>query len=469
MAGICAPCLGAKQEPSVYDFIIVGGGFSGAYTAYKLRGLNKKLTVCICESSHRVGGRLLSDDNDADNTKNKDELGGMRIFPSKQEEVARLVKECGCSLTKVGLSDGANLFYANGEAVKKMDVVLDPETGRTPQDLEDHVQKEFSKEFNNQDPLMVEGIRDLGLRDLMLKYGATEKEIERYITYTGYDIFTDDEVASSLFVREGALYNSTMSDDQRYVKEGYEIVAKKLAKKSKATIKYNCKVFGSQRVDDLHKVDTSTGDFFARNVVYALPLPALQEIVKENPNSIPPERVKLFDSIKNIPLFKAFIEWDRTPGKKQWWEEMNHWEGKSTTDNIVRQVHYYDHEDILIYNSGKYAEELNAKFEKDSSAATKEIVAFLKEMHNNDQIPDADVDSTIFKFWPDGSHKWKVGVDIYPTMKKVLYGGDDPEDNSVYICGDAFSIHQGWVMGCVQTVDACVKILANRGKLVHKD
>lgn len=287
--------------------------------------------------------------------------------------------------------------------------------------------------------------------------------------FTGYDLFSDEEVSAALFLREGSLYNSSLSDDQRFVKEGYEIVAQKLAKRSKATIKYSCKVQGCEAVDGVHKIETSTGDFFAKNVFYALPLPALQEIAKQNPTSIPESRVKLFDTIKNIPLFKAFIEWDRTPGKKQWWEEMNHWEGKSTTDNIVRQVHYYDHEDILIYNSGKYAEELNAKFEQDSSAATLEVVEFLKEMHSNDQIPKPDVDSTIFKYWPDGSHKWKVGVDIYPTMRKVLYGGDDAEDKGIYICGDAFSIHQGWVMGCVQTVDECLKVIANRGRLVHEE
>ena len=251
------------------------------------------------------------------------------------------------------------------------------------------------------------------------------------------------------------------------MKEGYEIVAKKLAKRSKAYIKYNCKVFGSERVDDLRKIDTSTGDFFAKNIIYALPLPALEELVKESPTSIPQERVKLFGSIKNIPLFKAFIEWARTPGEKQWWEEMNHSEGKSTTDNPVRQVHYYDHEDILIYNSGKYADQMKAKFEEDSSAATLEVVEFLKVMHSNPQIPAPDVDSTIFKYWPDGSHKWKVSVDIYPTMEKVLYGSDEPEDKGVYICGDAFSLHQGWVMGCIQTVDDCLEKMANRGRLVH--
>lgn len=80
MAG-CFSCLDSRSgvEPSVFDFAIVGGGFGGAYVANELRKKNKKLKVCIFESSHRCGGRLLSDDNDEDNLRNKDELGMYEI------------------------------------------------------------------------------------------------------------------------------------------------------------------------------------------------------------------------------------------------------------------------------------------------------------------------------------------------------------------------------------------------------
>ena len=57
------------------------------------------------------------------------------------------------------------------------DVILDPETGRGPKELADHIQAEFEKEFKNQDPLEVEAIRDMNLRDLFKKYGATDTEV----------------------------------------------------------------------------------------------------------------------------------------------------------------------------------------------------------------------------------------------------------------------------------------------------
>lgn len=284
--------------------------------------------------------------------------------------------------------------------------------------------------------------------------------------FEGYDLYSDGEVAASLFLKECDLYTSALHSDQRYVKEGYEKVVHRLVSRSKAYVKLNCKVIDVNPEESLHKLETTQGDFYAKNVVYALPLPAIQELSENSPNCISNERKELFKSVKVIPLFKVFLEWDRQPGKKQWWEEMNHWEGKSTTDHMIRQAHYYDHEDILIYNSGKPAEALNKEFTADTGAAAHKIFDFLKEMHSNDTIPEPDWESTIFKYWPDGSHHWLVDVDIYPTMEKILIGTKgSEEDKSIFVCGDAFSIHQGWVMGCVQTANTCLKAMQDRGLL----
>ena len=70
----------------VYDYIIIGGGVSGLFMAYKLADTNKD--ILVLESSNRWGGRLLT-------TKEKGvqfELGAARIY-SKHHKVMSLLKE----------------------------------------------------------------------------------------------------------------------------------------------------------------------------------------------------------------------------------------------------------------------------------------------------------------------------------------------------------------------------------------
>ena len=66
--------------------LFLSAGFGGAYGAYLLNKQVPSLRVIVVERSGRVGGRLHSEDSDGlggnDDEANKDELGGMRIFPS---------------------------------------------------------------------------------------------------------------------------------------------------------------------------------------------------------------------------------------------------------------------------------------------------------------------------------------------------------------------------------------------------
>jgi protoporphyrinogen oxidase len=45
----------------MYDFIIIGGGISGLYTAYQLLKNNPKIKFCILEKESRIGGRMGSE------------------------------------------------------------------------------------------------------------------------------------------------------------------------------------------------------------------------------------------------------------------------------------------------------------------------------------------------------------------------------------------------------------------------
>mmetsp|Transcript_9819 Transcript_9819/g.12752 ORF Transcript_9819/g.12752 Transcript_9819/m.12752 type:complete len:417 (+) Transcript_9819:3-1253(+) len=413
---------------------------------------------------------MMSDDNDEDNDYNKDELGGMRIFPSHHAEIVKLVKEAGCHIVPVGLSDDTNIFYCEGKRVLKKDVILDEETKRSVKDAANLVRDEFFRANGGKtklDPWNNDELRNSSLRELWMKYGATDKEFETYIHYRGYNLL-DDDVTAALWIAEGELYGTQLDKEQAYVKEGYEKVIQNMAQKSKCKIIKNTKVYavkthpnGKSRVVEF----TGPGgddSFTAGAVVMALPKDSAEEILKST-DGVSQERNAVLDNVKIMPLFKCFMEWKREPGKKQWWKEKGFTEGKSTTDSDLRQLHYYDNEDLLIYNSGSFAVKWNEAFEQDPMAAKKKIFNLIKEMHDDEDIPEPDWDSTIWKFWPNGSHKWRKGVDVKKAINTYSVGNDKVvDDMTLYLCGDAFSTHQGWTMGCVETVNICFDAMKRR-------
>ena len=83
--------------------------------------------MVVVEASGRIGGRLWSADSDGNEATAdavKDELGGMRIFPSAgMGKVAELCGLCGLTLVPVPLGDDDNLFEYNGTTVRKGDAV----------------------------------------------------------------------------------------------------------------------------------------------------------------------------------------------------------------------------------------------------------------------------------------------------------------------------------------------------------
>jgi len=79
------------QNPKHVDVVIVGGGVSGLYTAWRIltgkpqdgEGVHRP-SVTVLELSKRIGGRLLTWRPFPDNTALHGELGGMRFFSQQQ-------------------------------------------------------------------------------------------------------------------------------------------------------------------------------------------------------------------------------------------------------------------------------------------------------------------------------------------------------------------------------------------------
>ena len=72
---------------------------------------------------------------------------------------------------------------------------------------------------------------------------------------------------------------------------------------------------------------------------------------------------------------------------------------------------------------------------------------YLKEFNINDTIDDI-----IIAFWDDGVHYYKPTKNLDKTINQLSH----PEKN-IYVVGEMISYKQGWVEGCIESVNRIFK------------
>jgi monoamine oxidase len=363
----------------ILDVAVVGGGVSGLYSGWRLLTTGKAKDVTVFEASSRLGGRLLSV-VPPDIPHMTAELGGMRILPSVQPRVTKLIEELNqgagagdkIETYPFPVDEDANISYLRGVYLRLSDFQDNP--AEVPYQLNF---LEYGKTAGaivlNAINQVVPGITDPNLTE------EQRREMARNTVFGGrplhkqgfWQVLTRvmSGEAYQLAVAAGG-YQSTLTNwnaadaipwylsdfgvnpDYRGFKKGFQQVPLTVAERFKAA---------GGKIHDKHQLQgfESNGDLVtlhfkdggsvrARRLVLAMPRRSLDLITSGSPLLQKTAVRKLVQSVTPQPLFKLFTTYEYP-----WWLAAGVEKGRTTTDLPVRQTYYWPKDDGSAATQGR--------------------------------------------------------------------------------------------------------------------
>lgn len=489
----------------LYDIVVIGGGAAGAYSAWRLSEHSKEKKICLLESSNRIGGRLFSlvlpeaPDLCA-------ELGGMRFLP-QQECVYGLIRYFNLTPEFFDYDSTENIIYTRRVHLKPTDykdkpekipyILREDEKGKSSRELMMMaIHRTFPTIANMTQPEIREYLKTAEYRGQPVwKIGfwnllMSQLSIEAYNLIRdagGYNTGTSNWNAYDAIVS----FSKYNSDVKFYkLKEGFDSLPKKMADlfvknegrlslNTQATLLKEIQKDGEKLIQIFYKTPQGEGSHYARHVILAMPKRAIQLL---DCDSFMFSHQQLVDDLKRVdPAYasKVFLWYD-----EEWWTKLGLFYGPSRTDLPLRQCYYFGVESnpsngkrkgllMASYNDGIAVDFWEGFYPHSAFDSVKETFTDKKE-YIRDHITPKEMNTeltkelselhkiavptpmtTIFQNWNNdpygaGWHLWNPHNQswvVAPRIRRPIAGVN------LYICGEAYSDHQGWVEGAIQTAE----------------
>jgi len=385
----------------IYDYIIVGCGISGLYSAFLL---NKNYKIIVLEKNNYIGGRIL--ETQFHNTTIK---LGAGIAQEKSSNVINLLKKLNIKYKIVSSNKtivGKNINFDINQAI-----IL--------------IKNKFNELKKEKNP----DIYKLTVGQFLEKYFDRKFKLN-YIKYSGYNDYINSDITYHI------KYYTIDDHSTKYKNNVYlswEDLINKL--KRKINIKLNTDVTNILCKDNIYCVFTKNKIYYSKKIIFALPINPLVHLIKNlntgiNYNKyigvIKYMRIYTYHknghnfANKNIGNYNILI--DKNPLQKI----------IIISDKILMAV-YCDSKNALYWN------------QMNDNELKKKLLYWLKKI----EINTTEIDDVICKFWDEAVHFYKPNNNIKKTLKKL----QNPIKN-VYVVGEVVSLRHGWVEGAIQSVDA---------------
>jgi hypothetical protein len=430
----------------VYDIIIVGGGLSGLYAAYRYHQKHPKAKILLLESLDRLGGRIYTYE---DETYGKIEAGAAR-FLTQHKHVIQLIHELGLE---------ASIGHI------PPDIGYEPATPVDEIPTEDAAQPHTPEDITNLSKIILAQAKNTPRKVLQnqvfmdfVKKVLTPAEAQLYYDSFGY---SSELTFMNAYDTVQLIKNHFMSKRFLNLKGGLGQIVDRLVAKLRTykniEIKIKCPVTDIQRPagvaeqgpDQLFYIQSISETFQSRICICTFN--------KETAEKFPIFRpIKPYlKYIKNLPLCRIYSQFSPNPETNELWFKGRH---KFTTNNSLRMVIPMNADRgtaMISYSDNHYATAWYKLYK------TKGIDAVNKKLHKLIQESVAAQPSlrkgpipppthTKIFYWEHAVAYYGKGFDSTTMLDKIR----QPYPTlPLYLCGENYSEKNNqWMEGALDTV-----------------
>jgi protoporphyrinogen oxidase len=440
-----------------HEYVIVGAGISGLYSAYLLYKMFNITNILVIEKSDRIGGRVHTMfDNNTNNSNTFFELGASRI-PLSHNSILNLIKDLGLEKTLSVTPITNKYYYEYDNSILKKTLL----THDTPYCK---VIKEITELVKSNDPYVRKVAENYSLYFFIEHFYGTETAelVKDQFGYTGDILLQQTYSALEMFTNE---FKST---GQFYKMDGglVQIINKLVDKITKAGIKIITNhelidVNHNNKILDLKILNINTTiNVNTNNIIFALTHNDLLKI----PFLRISKTFKLLNtSVMNKQLMRIYAFFPVNKSGGNWYDNID---VNIVTNSLIRQIKPTELEKGLLmisYSDTINSEVLNSLSITDNELFKNEVMFHLRRLFPDKKIPDPL--KFVYKYWETGTHIWKPSYDVVDVSKKMMMPFESDKDsfdeinNGIYIVGEVYATLHNWMEGAIISVDNLMKHL----------
>lgn len=419
----------------VYDIIIVGGGLSGLYAAYRYDQKYPKAKILLLESLDRLGGRIYTYE---DATYGKIEAGAAR-FLTQHKHVIQLIHEFGLEASigdippdigyrAAGPAFSTNIPHGPKDITNLSKIILKQADKTSRKVLQNQVFMDFVKEV------------------------LPPVEAQLYYDSFGY---SSELTFMNAYDTVQLIKNHFMSKRFLNLKGGLNQIVDRLVAKLRTykniDIKIKCPVTDIRysEPDQLFHIANKQSQFQSRICICTFN--------KETAEKFPIFRpIKPYlKYIKNLPLCRIYSQFSLDPETNEPWFKGRH---KFTTNNQLRMVIPMNASPdgnrgtaMISYSDNHYAKSWYKLYKtKGIDAVNKKLHKLIQQSVPNSITPIPPPTHTKIFYWEHAVAYYGKGFDSTTMLDKIR----QPYSNlPLYLCGENYSEKNNqWMEGALDTI-----------------